>query len=84
MQARPVYNHKRGSIDAHLTMAFDALVVVHSIEHQSAWSIMKLVQTARRYRTVQIQAGRQTLTAADRLPDEHRDILATINADHAH
>ena len=29
-------------------------------------------------------ANRQTLTAADRLPDDLRDILATINADHAH
>jgi hypothetical protein len=34
------------------------------IEHQTGWSIKKFVRTARRYRTVKIQAGRQALTAA--------------------
>jgi hypothetical protein len=30
----------------------------------------KFVRTTRRYRTVTIQAGRQTLTAAEPLPDD--------------
>jgi hypothetical protein len=47
---------------------FAALAVGHWIEHQIGWSIKKFVRTARRYRTVQIRAGNQTLTAADRLP----------------
>jgi hypothetical protein len=84
LQARPVYHHKRESIDAHLTIVFAALAVSHLIEHQTGWSIKKFVRTARRYRIVQIRAGRQTLTAADRLPDDLRDILARINADHTH
>jgi hypothetical protein len=83
LQARPIYHHKRESIDAHLTIVFAALAVSHWIEHQTGWSIKKFVRTTRRYRTVQIRAGRQTLTAADRLPDDLRDILAKINADHA-
>jgi hypothetical protein len=84
LQARPVYHHKRESIDAHLTIVFAALAVSHWIGHQTGWSIKKFVRTARRYRTVQIRAGRQTLTAADPLPDYLRDILAKINADYAH
>ena len=36
------------------------------------------MRTARRYRTVQIKAGRHTLTAADPLPDDLRDALAKI------
>jgi hypothetical protein len=68
LQARPVYHHKRLSIDAHLTIVFAALAVSHWIEHQTGWSIRKFVRPARRYRTVQIKAGRQTLNAADRLP----------------
>jgi hypothetical protein len=63
---------------------FAALAVSHWIEHQTGWSIKKFVRTARRYRTVQIKAGRQTLNAANRLPDDLRDILAKINADDAH
>jgi hypothetical protein len=64
---------------------FGALAVSHWPEHQTGWSIKKFVRTARRYRTVQIKAGRQTLTAADPLPDDLRDALATINTpDRAH
>ena len=44
------------------------------------WNIKKFVRTARRYRTIQIKAGRQTLTAADPLPDDLRDVLTKINS----
>jgi hypothetical protein len=39
----------------------------------------KFVKTARRYRTIQIQAGPHVITAADPLPDELRQALETIN-----
>ena len=84
LQARPIYHHTRESIDAHLTIVFAALAVSHYIETQTGWSIKKFVRTARRYRTVPIQAGRQILTAADPLPDDLREALAKINTDHAH
>jgi hypothetical protein len=84
LQARPIYHHKRESIDAHLTIVFAALAVSHYIETQTGWSIKKFVRTARRYRTVQIKAGRQVLTAVDPLPDDLRDAIAKINGSHAH
>lgn len=62
LQARPVYHHKRQSIDAHLTIVFAAVAVSYWIETQTGWSIKKFVRTARRYRTVQIKAGRQGLS----------------------
>jgi hypothetical protein len=37
------------------------------------------VRTARRYRTIEIQAGTQTITAADPLPDDLRDALEQIH-----
>jgi transposase len=80
LQARPVYHHKRESIEAHLTIVFAALAVSHWIEHQTSWSIKKFVRTARRYRTVQIRAGKQTLTAADPLPDDLHQALAAIHS----
>ena len=76
LQARPIYHHKRESIEAHLTIVFAALAVSHYIETQTGWSIKKFVRTARRYRTVQIKAGSQILTAADPLPDDLRDAIA--------
>jgi hypothetical protein len=79
LQARPIYHRKRDSIEAHLTIVFAALAVSRWIEHQTGWSIRKFVKTARRYRTVQIQAGPHTITAADPLPDDLRQALEAIN-----
>ncbi len=80
LQARPVYHHTRESIEAHLTIVFAALAVSHWIEHQTSWSIKKFVRTARRYRTVQIKAGGQILTAADPLPDDLNEALTKISS----
>ena len=80
LQARPIYHHTRDSIEAHLSIVVAAMAVSHWIEHQTGWSIKKFVRTARRYRTVQIKAGRQILTAADPLPDDLRDALAKISS----
>ena len=80
LAARPIYHHLRESIEAHLSIVVAAMAVSHYIETQTGWSIKKFVRTARRYRTVQIKAGRQLLTAADPLPDELRVALAKISA----
>jgi len=37
------------------------------------------VKTARRYRTIQIQAGPHTITAADPLPDDLRQAIDHLN-----
>jgi hypothetical protein len=72
LQARPIYHRQRDSIDAHLTIVFAALVISYWIEDRAGWSIKKFVRTARRYRTIEIQAGAHTITAADPLPDDLR------------
>jgi transposase len=79
LQARPVYHHLRDSIEAHLTIVFAALAVSRWIERQTGWSIRKFVRTARRYRTVDIQAGPRIITAADPLPDDLRKALDRIH-----
>ncbi len=78
LQARPIYHRKRDSIEAHLTIVFAALAVSRQIEHQTGWSIRKFVKTARRYRTIEIQAGPHVITAADPLPDDLREALDRI------
>jgi hypothetical protein len=82
LQARPVYHHKRDSIEAHLTIVFAALAASRWIEARTGWSVRKFVKTARRYRTVQIQAGPHIITAADPMPDDLRHALEAINHDH--
>jgi hypothetical protein len=78
LQARPIYHHKRESIEAHLAVVFAALAVTHHIEASTGWSIKRLVQTARRYRTIAIRAGDHVLTAEEPLPRDLRDALAQI------
>jgi hypothetical protein len=79
LQARPIYHRTRDSIDAHLTIVFAALAVARWLEHRTGWSIRRFVRTARRYRTIEIQAGAHTITAADPLPDDLRDVLNRIH-----
>ena len=79
LHAHPVYHHLRDSIEAHLTIVFAALAVSRWIEHQTGWSIRKFVKTARRYRTIQIQAGSQVITAADPIPGDLRQVLGQIH-----
>jgi len=79
LQARPVYHHLRDSIEAHLTIVFAALAVSRWIETRTGWSIRKFVRTTRRYRTIQIQAGTRTITAADPLPGDLRTALDQIH-----
>ena len=84
LQARPIYHHKRESIDAHLTVVFAALAVSKFIETETGWSIKKFVRTARRYRTIEIQAGKHTITAADPLPDDLAEALQALRGASGH
>jgi len=79
LKARPIYHHKRESIDAHLTIVFAALAVSRYVGAATSWSIKKFVRTARRYRTVHIRVGKHTVTAEDPLPGDLRNALAQIN-----
>jgi hypothetical protein len=82
LQARPIYHRKRDSIEAHLTIVFAALAVSRWIENKTGWSIRKFVRTTRRYRTIEIQAGDHTITAAEPLPTDLRQALGAINGAH--
>jgi hypothetical protein len=82
LAARPIYHHTRESIEAHLTIVFAALAVSRWIENTTGWSIRKFVTTTRRYRTITIQAGDHTITAADPIPDDLQTALNAIHGTH--
>ena len=79
LQARPIYHHKRESIDAHLTVVFAALAVTRHVEATTGWSIKHFARTTRRYRTVQIRVGNHILTAQEPPPEDLRDALDQIS-----
>jgi Transposase DDE domain len=79
LQARPIYHHQRDSIEAHLTIVFAALAISRWIESRTGWSIRRFVRTARRYRTIEIQAGHRIITAAHPLPDDLRSAIDRIH-----
>jgi hypothetical protein len=78
LQARPIHAHKRESIQAHLAVVFAALALTHEIESKTGWSIKRFMQTARRYRTIDIHTAGHTVPAEHPLPDDLRDALAVI------
>jgi len=79
LAARPIYHHKRESIDAHLTIMFAPLAMSRLIEDRTGCSIRTFVRTTRRYRTVHVRAGTHLLTAEDPIPEDLRQALALIN-----
>jgi len=79
LQAQPVYHRIRDSIEAHLTIVFAGLAVSRWIEHQAGRSNRKFARTARRYRTIQIQAGPHAIPAAGPLPDGLRQATDRVH-----
>ncbi len=78
LSARPIYHYLRDSIDAHLAIVMAALAVSKWIETATGWSIRKFVKTTRRYRTITIQAGDHTITAADPVPADLAEAIDAI------
>jgi hypothetical protein len=62
--------------EVHLTIVFAALAVLGLPRNALASRSGRFVQTARRYRIVQINAGVRLLIAEDPTPDDLRDPLA--------
>jgi hypothetical protein len=71
--------YQRDSIDAHLPIVSAARVVSRWIEDTTAGRIRKFVRSARRYRTIEVQAGTHTITAVDPLPRQPRHALEAIH-----
>jgi hypothetical protein len=80
LRARPIYHHKRDSIEAHLTIVMAALAVSHWLERVTGWSIKKLVHTLRRYRSIAVQTGDHILHAGTPLDDDTRAAVNAVNA----
>lgn len=75
LKARPIFHHKRDSIEAHLTIVFTALAVSKSIEKLTGITIKRFIKTIRPIRTGNIIInGKEYRTEAE-LSTEVREIM---------
>lgn len=75
LRARPMFHHRRESIEAHLTIVFAALAVARHLQQATGISIKKLVTTLRPLREITITVAGQTITADPKIPDEIQELL---------
>ena len=80
LKARPIYHHKRESIDAHLAVVMAAMAVGHLLEQRSGLSLKRLVRTLRKYRTFELQVAGQTVHAASPLPVPVQELIDRIQS----
>jgi transposase len=78
LRARPMFHHRRESIEAHLTIVFTALAVARHLQHRTGVSIKKLVQTLRPLREVSITLAGQTLTAQPQVPADVQELVDRV------
>jgi hypothetical protein len=82
--AHPSWREGFRGIDEHVAaIVFATLAVSKGIEDRAGWSIKRFVCTARRYRTIEIQAGNHVITAADPPPRDLHEALGRIHHDPA-
>jgi hypothetical protein len=78
LRARPIYHHKRDSIEAHLTIVMAALAGSRWLERVTGWSIKKLVQTLCHYRSIAVKTGDHILHAGTPLDDDTRAVVNAV------
>jgi hypothetical protein len=78
LRARPMFHHKRESIEAHLTIVFAALAIARHLQNRTGVSIKKLVQTLRPLREVTITLAGQTITAKPQVPVDVRELIDRV------
>lgn len=78
LRARPVFHHRRESIEAHLTVVFAALAITRYLTALSGVSIKKIVQTLRTVRSATIEINGQQLTLEPRIPAHAQTIIDAV------
>lgn len=82
LKARPIFHHKRDSIEAHLTVVFAALAIARTIEYRTGLSIQQFVKTVRPIRSGTVIVNGRTYQAEAELPDSVANLLRKLRAVH--
>lgn len=78
LRARPIFHHKRDSIEAHLTVVFAALAVSRHLQDTTVTSIKNIVRTLRTVRSATIRLGGHEITLDPDIPAAAQAILERL------
>ena len=82
LQARPIFHHKRDSIEAHLTIVLAALAIGKRIERHTAMSIKRFIRTLRPVRSGIVSINGKDYEAAAELSTEVQALLQKLPPGH--
>jgi transposase len=82
LKARPVFLHKRDSIEAHLTIVLAALAVAKMVEYKTAVSIKRFVKTMRPIRSGIVNINGQEYPAEAEIPNDVIPLLQNLKTTH--
>lgn len=78
LRARPMFHHRRQSIEAHLTIVFTALALARHLQQRTGISIRKLVTTLRPLREATINFAGHTITAKTPIPTDVQQLINRV------
>ena len=78
LKARPIFHHKRESIDAHLTIVFAALAIARVIEARTGVSIKKFVRELAKVRSGVFTVSGFTYSAPPEIPENVASLVTKL------
>lgn len=82
LRARPIFHHKRDSIEAHLTIVLAALAVARTIERTTGVSIKRFVQLLRPVRSAVVRVSGQMHRVAAEIPESVANLIQRLRTGH--
>jgi transposase len=82
LKARPIFHHKRESIEAHLTIVFTALAIGKTIEQKTNMSIKKFIRMFRSIRSGIVSINGENYRAEAKISTEAKEILKKLHSGH--
>lgn len=82
LKARPIFHHKRDSIEAHLTIVLAALAIGKRIERYTGLSVKRFVRTLRPIRSGIVTINGKKYQAEAELSTEAKSLLLKLQSGH--
>lgn len=82
LKARPIFHHKRDSIEAHLTIVLAALAIGQTIEHHTGMSIKRFVKQVRPIRSGIVTINGKEYPAEAEIPKDIHNLLRKLKLGH--